>query len=91
MVLIIKANYLLTISTFLLGSLAFIAAHIPLFILRGKKFAVFYLVWSIVGAPLFALVLFSTGTLWYSIALHMFFYTTLSAFYWLFSPVKYAS
>lgn len=91
MVLLIKDNYSLSISVFLLGALAFIVAHIPLFILQGKRIGAFYFFWAILGAPLFAFALLGTGSLWSSIALHMLFYTALSAFSWLFSPVKYAS
>ncbi|MEI6480111.1 MAG: CPBP family glutamic-type intramembrane protease [bacterium] len=91
MVLLIETNYTLSISAFLLGSLMFILAHIPLFILQGKKVGIFYFLWAILGSPLFALVLISTNSLWYSIALHMFFYASLSAAYWLFSPIKYST
>lgn len=90
-ILLIKDNYTLSISVLLLGSLSFILAHIPLFILQGKKVGMFYFFWAVLGAPLFAFILITTGSLWYTTAFHMFFYTTLSAFSWLFSPVKYSS
>ena len=90
-ILLIKDNYSLSISVLLLGSFAFIAAHIPLFILQGRRIGAFYFFWAILGAPLFAFALLSTGSLWTSIALHMLFYTTLSGFSWIFSPVKYSS
>ena len=90
-ILLISDNYSLSISVLLLGALAFIVAHIPLFILQGKRVGAFYFFWAILGAPLFAFALLSTGSLWTSIALHMLFYTTLSGFSWIFSPVKYSS
>jgi hypothetical protein len=61
----------------------FVLAHIPLFVLQGKKIGTFYLLWSVVGAPLFVYVLLATNSLWYTISLHMLFYTILSFFYWI--------
>jgi hypothetical protein len=89
-ILLISDNFKLSISVLLLGALSFILAHLPLFILQGKKIGAFYFFWAILGAPLFAMILLSTGSLWYTIAFHMIFYTFLSAFSWLFSPVKYS-
>lgn len=89
MILLIADNYKLSISVLLLGSLSFIIAHLPIFILQGKRVGEFYFFWAILGAPLFASILLSTGSLWYTIAFHMFFYSFLSAISWLFSPVKY--
>jgi membrane protease YdiL (CAAX protease family) len=74
----------------LLGALSFILAHLPLFILQGKRIGAFYFFWGILGAPIFALILLSTGSLWYTIAFHMLFYTFLSVLSWMFSPVKYS-
>jgi len=88
-ILLIADNYKLSISVLLLGSLSFILAHLPLFILQGKRIGAFYFFWAILGAPVFATILLSTGSLWYTIAFHMFFYSFLSAISWLFSPVKY--
>ena len=90
MILLIADNYKLSISVLLLGALSFILAHIPLFVLQGKRIGAFYFFWAVLGAPFFAFVLLSTGNLWYTIALHMLFYTMLSAISWLFSPVKYS-
>lgn len=88
--LLIMDNYKLSVSVMVLGALSFILAHIPLFVLQGKRIGMFYFMWAILGAPLFAFILIASGSLWYTIALHMFFYTSLSAFSWLFSPVKYS-
>jgi hypothetical protein len=88
--LLISDNFHLSISIMLLAAICFIIAHLPLFILQGKRVGIFYTGWAILGAPIFASILLSTGSLWYVIAFHMFFYTFLSAFSWLFSPVKYA-
>jgi len=90
MVLLIADNHHLSISVLMLAALCFILAHLPLFILQGKKVGMFYTSWAILGAPIFASILLSTGSLWYVIAFHMFFYTFLSAISWLFSPVKYS-
>ena len=90
MFLLISDNYHLSISILLLAALCFILAHLPLFILQGKKVGIFYTCWAILGAPIFASILINTGSLWYVIAFHMFFYTFLSAVSWLFSPVKYS-
>jgi hypothetical protein len=90
-VLLISENYNLSISVLLLSALCFILAHLPLFILQGKKVGIFYTCWAILGAPIFASILLSTGSLWYVIAFHMFFYTFLSTVYWLFSPIKYSN
>ena len=91
MILIIKDNYKLSISVLFLGAIMFILAHIPLFILQGKKIGMFYFLWAILGAPLFAFILLTTCSLWYTIAVHVLFYTALSVFSWLFSPVKYST
>jgi hypothetical protein len=88
--LLISDNFHLSISVLLLGALCFIVAHLPLFILQGKRVGIFYTAWAILGAPIFASILLSTGSLWYVIAFHMFFYTFLSGITWLFSPVKYS-
>ncbi|MEI7513332.1 MAG: CPBP family glutamic-type intramembrane protease [bacterium] len=89
-ILLIAENFKLSISILLLGALSFILAHLPIFILQGKKIGAFYFFWAILGAPIFATILLSTGSLWYTIAFHMFFYSFLSAISWLFSPVKYS-
>ena len=88
-VLLIADNFKLSISVLLLGAFSFIFAHLPLFILQGKRIGAFYFFWAILGAPIFAYILLTTGSLWYTIAFHMFFYSLLSAFSWLFSPIKY--
>lgn len=88
--LLIYENYHVSISVLLLAALCFVLAHLPLFILQGKKIGIFYTFWAILGAPIFASILLTTGSLWYVVAFHMFFYTFLSAVSWLFSPVKYS-
>jgi hypothetical protein len=88
-ILLIADNYKLSISVLLLGSLSFILAHLPLFVLQGKRIGAFYFFWAILGAPIFATILLSTGSLWHTIAFHMFFYSFLSAISWLISPIKY--
>lgn len=89
-ILLIADNYKLSISVLLLGALSFILAHIPLIILQGKRIGAFYFFWAILGAPIFAFILLKTGSLWYTVAFHMYFYSFLSAISWLFSPIKYS-
>jgi hypothetical protein len=71
-------------------SLSFIMAHVPLFFLQGRKIGMTYLLWSIIGSPIFTIILVTTGSLWYSISVHMLFYTVLSMFTWLFTGTKYS-
>lgn len=89
-VLLISDNYELSISVLLLGALSFILAHLPLFILQGKRIGAFYFFWAVLGAPFFAYILLNTNSLWYTIAFHMFFYSLLSLFSWIFSPIRYS-
>jgi len=89
--LLIYRNYNVSISVLLLAALCFIIAHLPLFILQGRKVGAFYFFWAILGAPIFASILIVTGSLWYVIAFHMLFYTALSGMSWLFSPIRYSS
>lgn len=67
---------------FAITVLIFILAHLPFFILQGKNNGAFYLAWSVIGAPLFAYVLLSTNSLWYTISLHLLFYAFLNSFVW---------
>lgn len=67
---------------------AFILAHINLFLFRSFREAVFYLLFSIVGAPVFILLIMNTEVIWYSMAIHMLFYTFLSVVAWTFNVLK---
>jgi hypothetical protein len=67
---------------------AFVLAHLNLFLFRSFREAVFYLLFSIVGAPLFILLIVNTEVLWYSISLHLLFYTFLSVVAWTWNVVK---
>ena len=80
----------LKIETILFIILSFILAHIPLIFLQGKKIGITYLKWSLLGAPLFAFIIIATNSLWYSISVHMLFYTLLSMATWLFTGTKYS-
>ena len=91
------AVYIVLIETFTLKTeiiiliiLAFILAHVPLIFLQSKKIGLTYLKWSIIGAPLFAFIIIATNCLWYSISIHMLFYTLLSMATWLFTGTKYS-
>jgi hypothetical protein len=81
--------YGFNLETAVLTFVAFIVAHIPLIFIQGKKIGLVYLKWSIVGAPVFVLLILGTQNLWYSISIHMLFYTTLSLFTWMFSGTKF--
>ena len=81
-------SHLAISSVFYIAVLMFVAAHIPLFILQNKKMGEFYLAWSILGAPLFAFVLLYSHSLWYTISLHMLFYTLLASSVWILSGFK---
>jgi len=91
------AVYIILIDTFTLKTetvifiiLSFILAHVPLIFLQGKKIGLTYLKWSLLGAPLFAFIIIATNSLWYSISVHMLFYTLLSMATWLFTGTKYS-
>jgi len=91
------AVYIILIDTFTLKTetvifiiLSFILAHVPLIFLQGKKIGMTYLKWSLLGAPLFAFIIIGTNSLWYSISVHMLFYTLLSMATWLFTGTKYS-
>ena len=73
---------------FYIAVLMFVVAHIPLFVLQNKKIGEFYFAWSILGAPLFAFVLLTSHSLWYTISLHMLFYTLLASSIWILSGFK---
>lgn len=68
---------------------AFILAHLNLFLFREKSEALFYLVFASVGAPMFLILILMTGSIWFSSGFHMLFYTFLSSFAWIFSKVRY--
>jgi uncharacterized membrane protein (DUF485 family) len=68
--------------------LAFFFAHLNLFLFRGIREAFFYLIFSLFGAPIFVMFLIYTEVLWYSIAVHMFFYTALSFVAWIWGEFK---
>jgi hypothetical protein len=80
----------LEIKTVIFIMLSFILAHIPLIFLQGKKIGMTYLKWSILGAPIFTFLIIATNSLWYSISIHMLFYTLLSLSTWIFSGTKYS-
>ncbi len=91
------AVYIILIDTFTLKTetvifiiLSFILAHVPLIFLQGKRIGLTYLKWSLLGAPLFAFIIIATDSLWYSISVHMLFYTILSMFTWMFTGTKYS-
>lgn len=91
------AVYIILIDTFTLKTetvifiiLSFILAHVPLIFLQGKKIGLTYLKWSLLGAPLFAFIIIATNSLWYSISVHMLFYTILSMATWMFTGTKYS-
>ncbi len=68
---------------------AFVLAHLNLFLFRKKSEALFYLIFSVMGAPLFLFFVVATGSIWVSVSLHLLFYIFLSSFAWIFSRVKY--
>jgi hypothetical protein len=68
--------------------LIFIIAHLNLFLFTGKREAVFYLLFSILGAPTFILLIIHTEALWLSISAHMVFYTLLSISAWSWGVLK---
>jgi hypothetical protein len=88
--LLIIKKYGTSFEVLITMSLSFIMAHLPLFFLQGRKIGQKYLLWSIIGSPIFSLILITTGSLWYSISVHMLFYTLLSMFSWLFTGTRYS-
>lgn len=68
--------------------LAFVLAHLNLFFFQGKKIGLFYFAFAVIGAPIFILLIIETQVLWYSLALHMLFYTVLSAGDWFWGIIK---
>ena len=74
--------------TLMITVAAFVLAHLNLFLFRSFREAVFYLLFSIVGAPLFILLIINTEALWYSMALHLLFYTFLSVVAWTWKVVR---
>lgn len=75
-------------TTLMITTIAFVLAHLNLFIFRTAREAVFYLLFSIVGAPIFILLIMNTEALWYSISVHMLFYTFLSITAWTINILK---
>jgi hypothetical protein len=88
--IVVTEKYGLNIETILFFILSFILAHVPLIFLQGKKIGLTYLKWSILGAPIFVFLIVTTNSLWYSISIHMFFYTMLSFVTWIFTGTKYS-
>ncbi len=74
---------------FIICTIIFILAHFSLFILQNKRIGEFYFKWSMVGAPIFILIILISQSLWTTIALHNFFYTLLSWQAWRQSHFKY--
>ena len=69
--------------------IAFVLAHLNLFLFRSKSEALFYLIFSSIGAPMFLILILLTGSIWFSVGFHMLFYTFLSSFAWICTKVKY--
>lgn len=88
--IILIDTFTLKVETAIFIILSFILAHVPLIFLQGKKIGMTYLKWSLLGAPLFAFIIIVTNSLWYSISVHMLFYTLLSMATWMFSGTKYS-
>lgn len=88
--IIVMDMYGLTPETITFFILSFILAHVPLIFLQGRKIGLTYLKWSIIGAPIFTFLIIITQSLWYSISIHMLFYTLLSLFTWMFTGTKYS-
>lgn len=87
-IFIISLNSFDINTTLTITTLAFVFAHLNLFLFRTFREAVFYLLFSMVGAPIFILLIVNTEVLWYSIALHMFFYTCLSMMAWFWNAIR---
>jgi Ca2+/Na+ antiporter len=60
----------------------FILAHLNLFVFQSMRRALFFFLASMVGAPIFIMLIIKTELLWYSISLHFLFYTVCSFVYW---------
>ena len=88
--IILIDTFTLKIETVIFIILSFILAHTPLIFLQGRRIGMTYLKWSLLGAPLFAFIIIGTNSLWYSISVHMLFYTLLSMATWLFTGTKYS-
>ena len=87
-IFLISLNTFSETTTLVFTVLAFALAHLNLFLFRSIREAVFYLLFSIVGAPIFVLLIINTEVLWYSIALHLAFYTLLSLGAWTWNVFK---
>lgn len=74
--------------TLIITTIAFALAHINLFLFKSFREAIFYLLFSVVGAPVFILLIMSTETLWLSIGVHLLFYTLLSVSAWTWNVIK---
>ena len=74
--------------TLLATVFVFVLAHLNLFLFRSIRESVFYLLFSIIGAPIFVLLLINTESLWYSISVHMLFYTLLAMSAWSWGVIK---
>jgi hypothetical protein len=68
---------------------AFVLAHLNLFLFRETSEALFYLIFSFFGAPIFFILIVATGSIWFSVGFHLLFYAILSAFAWILTKVKY--
>ena len=88
--LIIIEKYGLNIEIIIGMIFSFILAHVPLFFLQGKKIGLVYLLWSIIGAPIFSLIFILTNSIWYTASIHFLFYTILSLSTWILSGTKYS-
>lgn len=88
--IIVVDKYGLRPETIIFFILSFILAHVPLIFLQGRKIGMTYLKWSLLGAPIFTFLIVTTNSLWYSISIHMLFYTLLSLFTWMFTGTRYS-
>lgn len=66
----------------------FIVAHLNLFVFQSFRRAMFFFLASMVGAPIFILLIINTEMLWYSMSIHLLFYTVCSFVYWVVSLVR---
>lgn len=87
-IFVLSLNYFGNNTTIIITILAFVLAHLNLFLFRSIREAVFYFLFAIVGAPIFIILIMNTEVLWYSIAVHLFFYTVLSVCAWSFGVIK---
>lgn len=87
-IFIISLNSFGQTTTLVLTTLAFVLAHVNLFLFRSLKEAVFYFLFAMIGAPVFVLLVLGTEVIWYSLALHMMFYTALSIIAWIWNVIR---